>query len=393
MKKQLCVLFTSLLILSCSTERPAETKEEHTVVHPVVRELQQKYAPDKRTAIFAISLIDAGKYLIAKGEVDNADAKRELIEKLNAEGKEVHDSVDVLPAENLGAKTWGIITVSVANMRSEPRESAELATQALMGTLVKIWKRKGGYLYIQTPDNYLGWADADQLQRVTEQEGREWNESKKVFVTSLFEIVRQQPSQNSYPVCDMTGGGVLKYLGMQNGWIKVGIADGRTGFLPSSSAIDYNDWGTKVKPVPDNIEKIGKFMMGVPYLWGGTSVKGVDCSGFTKTVFLLNGMMLNRDANQQAEQGVEVEPGKHFENLKKGDLLFFGQKTENGKPERIVHVGIYLGNKEYIHSSGRVHISSFDPASPLFNEYNFNRFVKAKRVIASVPQVAEVKTK
>jgi len=393
MKKQLFVLVISLFILSCSNERSSERKEERAVVHPVLKELQQKYAPDKRTAIFAVSLIDDGNRLIVKGEVDKAEAKQELIEKLASDGKVILDSIQVLPADDLGNATWGIITVSVANMRGEPRESAELVTQALMGTLVKIWKRKGGYLYIQTPDNYLGWADADQLHRVTEQEARVWNESRKVFVTSLFDMVRQQPNLTSFPVCDIVGGGVLKHLGTENGWIKVGLADGRTGFLPSSSAIDYNEWGTKVKPLPDNIERTGKFLMGVPYLWGGTSVKGVDCSGFTKTVFLLNGMALNRDANQQAEQGVEVEPGKNFENLKKGDLLFFGRKAENGKPERIVHVGIYLGNKEYIHSSGRVRINSFDPASPLFNEYNFNRFVRARRVIASTPQVAEVKTR
>jgi hypothetical protein len=392
MKKYLVLFSAALLFISCSKERSSDVQEERTTVHPVIRELQQKYAPDKRVAIFNVSVIEDGKRVIVKGEVDDKNAKLELLEKFRSNGKEVLDSVEVLPAENLGMKTWGIITVSVANMRTEPRESAELGTQALMGTIVKIWKKKGGYLYIQTPDKYLGWADADQLHRVSEKEVREWNENKKIFVTAQYDLVRQQPNQNSYPVCDITAGGVLKELDRQGNWINVELADGRTGYLPASSVINYSDWGTKIKPVPEKIERTGKFLMGVPYLWGGTSIKGVDCSGFTKTVFLLNGMMLNRDANQQADQGVEIEPGKNFENLKKGDLLFFGRKAENGKQERIVHVGIYLGNKEYIHSSGSVHINSFDPHSPIFNEYNLNRFVRARRVITSTPQVAEVKT-
>ncbi|MEN3039504.1 MAG: NlpC/P60 family protein, partial [Candidatus Kryptonium sp.] len=80
---------------------------------------------------------------------------------------------------------------------------------------------------------------------------------------------------------------------------------------------------------------------------------------------------------------IEVEPGENFENLKPGDLLFFGQKAEEGKPERITHVGIYLGNKEFIHSSGKVSIDSFDPKAPNFNEYRYKTFVKAKRLIKS----------
>lgn len=174
--------------------------------------------------------------------------------------------------------------------------------------------------------------------------------------------------------------------------MKVGLADDRMGYIRASSVIDYEQWGKKLTPVAEKIEQSGKYLLGVPYLWGGTSTKGVDCSGFTKTVFLLNGQMLNRDANQQADQGEPIEPGKDFANLKKGDLLFYGRKAEEGKSERIVHVGIYLGNREYIHSSGKVRINSFDPNSPIFDESNLKRFVRARRVIASTPQVEEVKT-
>ncbi|MBI2427904.1 MAG: C40 family peptidase [Ignavibacteriales bacterium] len=377
MKKYLVLLAVTFLFVSCSRDPSAETKVE---VHPIIKELQQKYAPDKRISI------------ILKGDVDNKEAKEELLAKFREEKKDIIDSVEVLPADNLGIKTWGIVTVSVANMRTDPREGAELGTQALMGSIVKIWKRHRGYVYAQTSDKYLGWADPDQMQLVTERQAEDWNRGKKVFVTAMYDLVRREPDQRSLPVCDITAGGVLKDLGTKNGWTKVELADGQIGFLPASSVIDYAAWGTKIKPTPENVERTGKFLMGAPYLWGGTSIKGVDCSGFTKTVFLLNGVLLNRDANQQADQGVEIEPGKNFENLKKGDLLFFGRKAEEGKQERIVHVGIYLNNREYIHSSGKVQINSFDPESPIFNEYNLKRFVRARRVITASPQVAEVKT-
>ncbi|MEW5800066.1 MAG: C40 family peptidase [Bacteroidota bacterium] len=389
MKKYSLLFAASLFIVSCSKDRPDEIKVED---HPIIKELQQKYAPDKRVAIFNVSILEEGRNVVLKGDVESREAKEELLAKLREEKKDILDSIEVLPSDKLGKKQWGIITVSVANMRTDPREGAELGTQALMGTIVKIWKRHRGYVYVQTPDKYLGWADPDQMQLVTEQQAEEWSRAKKIFVTSMYELVRREPNQQSLPVCDITAGGLLKDLGTKNGWTKVELADGQTGFLPAASVIDYAAWGTTLKPAPENVERTGKFLMGVPYLWGGTSIKGVDCSGFTKTVFLLNGMLLNRDANQQADQGVEVEPGKNFENLKKGDLLFFGRKAEDGKPERIVHVGIYLNNREYIHSSGKVQINSFDPDSPIFNEYNLKRFVRARRVIASAPQVEEVKT-
>jgi len=307
-------------------------------------------------------------------------------------GVPVVDSIVVLPEEKLGDRTWGIVTVSVANMRSEPEESAELGSQALMGSIVRVWKRKNGYVYMQTPDRYLGWADPDQLKLVTEQEAEQWRSARKVFFTGMVDLVRLSPDASAYPVCDVTGGAVFRDLGTKGGWTKVGLADGRSGYIPAVSVIDHAQWGTSLVPVPERIERTGRMLMGVPYLWGGTSVKGVDCSGFTKTVFLLNGLSLNRDANQQADQGTPVEAGTDFANLKKGDLLFFGRKDGGGKKERITHVGIYLGGQLYIHSSGTVHLNSFDAASPLFNEYNRNRFVRARRVISGPAAVAEVAT-
>ncbi|MFA6541833.1 MAG: C40 family peptidase [Bacteroidota bacterium] len=388
MKQIFPVFLLLILAIGCNEEeRPMNTRNE---INPIVKELQTKYAPDKRTAIFSVAVTEKKGSVTLKGEVDDPAAKDELMARFGAQSGKVIDSVDVLPSQDLGEKTWGIITVSVANMRSDPKESAELGSQVLMGSIVKVWKKKSGFAYVQSPDHYLGWVDTDQLHRVTKKEAKAWDGAQKIFVKGLLDVVHEQPDENSYPVCDLVGGDVLKRIAAKGPWIAVELADGRKGYVKQSIVIDAAEWGKSLRPVPENIERTGKFLMGVPYLWGGTSVKGVDCSGFTKTVFLLNGVMLNRDANQQADQGVPVEPGTKFANLKKGDLLFFGKKAGGGRPERIVHVGIYLGNQVYIHSSGKVQVSSFDPASPIFNEYNLDRFVRARRVIPDAPKVKEV---
>ena len=94
----------------------------------------------------------------------------------------------------------------------------------------------------------------------------------------------------------------------------------------------------------DALVETSKTLMGVPYLWGGTSTKGVDCSGFTKTIYYLNGMVIPRDASQQVHTGKLIDSVTNFDALEKGDLLFFGRKATDTGTEKVVHVGMWIGN-------------------------------------------------
>jgi cell wall-associated NlpC family hydrolase len=134
----------------------------------------------------------------------------------------------------------------------------------------------------------------------------------------------------------------------------------------------------------ESIYHTAETLMGIPYVWGGTSIKGLDCSGFTKIIFQLNGIQLPRDASQQVHVGelVDIEDG--FDKLLPGDLLFFGIKNPNSQKERITHVAIYLGNLDFMHASGRVRINSFNRSKSNFAENRFKTFIKAKRILSSV---------
>jgi hypothetical protein len=351
--------------------------------------VREEFAPDRRVAVFTVTPERQGSVVVAKGEVDNPAAKDKALEVLRAPGGTVIDSILVLPDPKLGGKTFGIVTVSVGNMRSKPGHPEELGTQILMGMVVRILKEQRGWCYVQSHDKYLGWLEEGSM-KVTDENGvQDWLKTPKVITTSYFGIVRQRPDVKSLPVTDVVTG-VLLARGLKTGrWQAVSLPNGQAGFIEPSVVEDYDAWKRSRRLNGENVEAAAKLFVGVPYLWGGTSAKGFDCSGYTKTVFRMNGLELNRDANQQALMGEEVPAGSDFSGLKKGDLLFFGRKASEERPERIWHVGIYLGEKEFIHCAGRVRINSFDETAPHYDPDRLNTFVRARRLIG-ISQIPEV---
>jgi cell wall-associated NlpC family hydrolase len=178
-------------------------------------------------------------------------------------------------------------------------------------------------------------------------------------------------------VADLVVGNVLGATGQDGAWLAVQLPDGRKGFVSQADATDYQAWRAARAITPDNIEQTARRFRGVPYLWGGTSARGFDCSGFVKTVFRLNGTELQRDTDQQANEGVAVPTDNDLAQLRKGDVLFFGPRAG---VTRITHTGIYLGGKLFIHCSGMVKVNSLDPSSPIYSENLLKRLVKVRRM-------------
>ena len=378
----LTILF---LLLGCS-----DLSRENQHFADLITRVKTRYAPDRRLAIFEITTKRTNKGVVLIGEVDDAEAKQAVLDAISPLVKKITDSITVLPDARLAGLTRGIVRVSVANMRGDPAEFAELVSQATMGSVVKVLREGSGWYYIQTTDKYLGWMKEDSFVLCREEEADAWIAAKKLIVSSTYETVRQDAGTNSYPVCDLVAGSLIKNIGSTGAWTNVQLPDGRTGFVRTSNVTDYDAWKKKTQPTAEGVEKTARSLLGIPYLWGGTSTKAMDCSGFTKTVYLLNGLQLNRDAYQQAEQGVAVPPGEKFENLRTGDLLFFGRKASNDKPEEILHVALYLKDRSFIHSSGMVKINSLDPASPVFDPGKLKSFICARRMLTAPVTASEV---
>jgi cell wall-associated NlpC family hydrolase len=277
---------------------------------------------------------------------------------------------------------YGIVSQSVINLRSNRGQEAEMGTQALMGTPVHILETVHGWSSVKTPEGYVAWTEEESVQKMNPSELNVWETAPKSIVTTYFATVRSQPSENAEVVSDVVWGDIMRYLGKKGKYIQVQLPDGRKAFLQESFAMPFEEWLASRRPIAANIIETATRFIGFPYLWGGTSIKGMDCSGFTKTCFFLNGVILPRNASEQAQTGENVDITKDFYRLQPADLLFFGSIKEN--KEHISHVAIYIGNGRFIHSSGMIHISSLLPGDSLYDAYNTARLLRAQRLITRI---------
>jgi len=277
-------------------------------------------------------------------------------------------------AETLTNKPWALASLSVSNMRAVPDHATELVSQVMMGTPLKILDFRDKFYQVQTPEGYLGWLDAKGLELFTAEEMAAWKKSDRYFYNKISGTAFDIPG-NGEVVTDLVLGDLFEVESEDRGFLKMKTPDGRCGYILQSECISFDEW-IFLEPDIMAILTIAKRMMGFPYLWGGASAKAVDCSGFTKLIFYSQGIILARDASQQVKYGQPVDIGR-LENLEPGDLLFFGNSAE-----RPGHVGIHLGNGDFIHSSGRVHISSIIPGDP---KHDPNRnYVAARRILSSL---------
>jgi len=367
------------VIYSCNKE----PKSDISSLIDLRDSIEKEYAPDKRVALFNIIISAVDGTILLKGDSDQPKAVAELKQKLSDQNVKFVDSIVMLPNASVGETKYAVVNNSVANIRSQSRHSGELATQALLGMGLKVLKIKGAFYLVQTPDAYISWVDHGGVLLMDEDAYLEWNKAPKIIFTKPWGYSYKDMNSDSQKVSDLVLGAQLKLLSEEGKFFKVSYPDGRVAYVKKSESKLYDQWIKNVKPSGELIEKYALDFMGTPYLWGGTSTKGMDCSGFTKTVYLLNGFIIPRDASQQINAGLDIDPDLKFENLKKGDLMFFGKKATDSTKQRTTHVGIWLGNGkgEFIHEASQVRMSSIDPDSDYYDEANAKRYLGSRRYL------------
>lgn len=349
-------------------------------VMKIVQQLEQKYQPDPRISRFDVKVRRSEDKLVISGETISSEGKVELFHRLRTETPyQFLDSLITLPDSSLHHASYGIVRISVAQLRRHPDEPHEIVDQALMGSEVRVLKTQNRYwAFCQLDDQYLGWMTLSSLATGDQQFIERWRQQDKLIVTSNYGQIWQEPSDKCVrSVSDVVRGNLLIHRGKKRGWYLVEMPDGRSGYIRAalvSPATAFFD-GLKRRSVKDVINTAYQ-LIGLPYLWGGRSTKGFDCSGFTQTVYKLNGIELPRDANMQVKIGQAVALDDSLANLKPGDLLFFGRDIDH-----IIHVGIYIGNSLFIHSDGMVRINSFNPKDENYSAYRRRGLQAARRVM------------
>ena len=310
-------------------------------------------------------------------------------------------SIWILAIVSLGAmaqeKRMAVVEFSTSYLRLKPDYESPLETQELMGTVVEIVGEQSYWREVVTPQPYRAWCTDQGLVEMSADELKAYEEAPKVMFCDLYGHIYKEPSMDSPTICDLVGGDLLRLTTVKDNtdktlkkalkgrWTKVMLPSGKTGFVPSKQLKLHKGFrsismgeGSAESISSETTEAIiaqAEKLLGVPYLWGGMSAKGVDCSGLVRISHIMNGILLPRNASQQVKCGERVE----LDNLQRGDLVFFGTPATDEKPMRITHVGIYLGENKIIHSSHRVRINSLIPGDDDYYE-NSHRLVAAIRL-------------
>ena len=338
----------------------AVTSFSALAVNPVgaLKDLKQRIAPDKRTSVWDVTATQQNGKWVLTGTVGTQAQKKAIQAAMfkNGYGRYT-DKIVVLEDAIPATHKWAQVKLSIATLRTEPKHSAEVATQGIMGAPVKVLQKCDDWYRVQMADDYIAYVPESSLAFKTDAQMKAWRKAKRYIVTTYDSRLVTAP-HGVETVSDLVMGNILELKAEQNGWLKLATPDGRVGWVSAADMAELSQWSQQGFSAAQ-IEKTARRMMGSGYLWGGTTTKVTDCSGLTKVAYLSNGIILQRDASQQALTGKIMKKGTDWRQYETGDLLFFG----NEKTGRVTHVGLYLRDGKYIHCSGQVKINSLIPTA------------------------------
>jgi len=356
--------------------------QETRPIEPKLEEIKAKFAPDSRLELFDVLLDNANVFV----ETTSENAK-EAVLALAQEYPNYEIKAALYPQENqeLDGKWRALVNYSTIQIQKKPDFTSEWSTQALMGAPVRILKKSSGYwIMIQNSDGYIGYTTSGSVSPMTEAEFAQWRESKRLIWLENTGVVYAEPSLGAQTISDLVAGNVLVWKNeeTQNGFRRVETPDGRQGWISEQGSQEWREWLASRELTGDNLVASARRLIGRPYVWGGTSTKGVDCSGMVNGAFMANGYNILRDVSQIRREGIDVDISQGWKNFQPGDLLIFGERRANGVTFWR-HVGIYIADGRFIHSASLVHESSLDPESPDYDPGNARQLIKVVRMIGA----------
>ena len=255
------------------------------------------------------------------------------------------------------SKAKAVVTANVAGMHAEPHGRSEQTSQAIFGETVRVHEDSGEYTRIQTPDSYSGWILSSKLS-LLETDERYPDPTRAAMIASLILPVFREASGRSERITVLTIGTAVELAegDADAEFYPIRFPGGQVGYVESSALIVPHY--PAIADLGPNLVVVAMGMIGIPYLWGGRTPFGFDCSGYVQRVYWLNGHVIPRDAYQQAASDL-FEPVEK-ENLRAGDLVFFASR-DDPRGRGITHVGMALDSARFIHASTRYSGVSISP--------------------------------
>lgn len=251
------------------------------------------------------------------------------------------------------------VNITLANIYRKPTFHCEVDTQAVLWEKLEVLEKIDAFINVRTEDGYEGWINEHQVAVCPEPE------LKFEMVTTLFQPIYQTADSSSEIVRWTCAGARLPVVSEKEGWCEILLPDEQKGFIKSEAFNPLLVFGRR-----ELVQTARKFLS-VPYIWGGKTPFGLDCSGLVQLSCKLLDKKMRRDAWMQFEDSKPVS--KDPAEADEGDFYFF---SENG--DKITHVAIALGGKRFIHARGMVRINSLDEDAPDFSPELLRDFVEVR---------------